>query len=351
MAEDLRKYTCDAMMGKDLNDDPSGRRKAQKRIKNCRLIFTTCIGAALGLLRTEEFDTVIIDEASQQTEPQSLVPLTKGCSKAILVGDHVQLRATVQQHAQLVGFDVSMFERLYDSPDDDARFRKVMLDMQYRMHASICHFSSVEFYDNKLQTAVQDRDRPLLPREFPWPEPQAGKLERLFFVQCAATEDLGQKSKSNQGQAALCRQICKALLHQQKPAADAKSSTANNTTIPSIAVLAPYARQVETLKDLQSDDIVVSSIDGFQGREAETVVFCTTRCNVHAEIGFLKDLRRLNVVLTRGRRACVVVGDRATLTGVGVGGDGGGEGGEGERARGVWRSLVEGMTVMVVEVE
>ncbi|KAL9579667.1 MAG: hypothetical protein Q9203_006598, partial [Teloschistes exilis] len=275
VAEDLRKYTCDAMMGKDLNDDPSGRRKAQKRINNCRLIFTTCIGAALGLLRTEEFDTVIIDEASQQTEPQSLVPLTKGCSKVILVGDHVQLRATVQQHAQLVGFDVSMFERLYDSPDDDARFRKVMLNTQYRMHASICHFSSVEFYDNKLQTAVQDRDRPLLPQEFPWPEPQAGKLERLFFVQCAATEDLGQKSKSNQGQAALCRQICKALLHQQKPAADTKSST-TNTTIPSIAVLAPYARQVETLKDLQSDDIVVSSIDGFQGREAETVVFCTT---------------------------------------------------------------------------
>ncbi|KAL8665418.1 MAG: hypothetical protein Q9202_002311 [Teloschistes flavicans] len=336
VAEDLRRYTCDAMMGKDLNDDPSGRRKAQKRIKNCRLIFTTCIGAALGLLRTETFDTVIIDEASQQTEPQSLVPLTKGCFKAILVGDHVQLRATVQQHAQLVGFDVSMFERLYDSPDDETRFRKVMLDTQYRMHASICHFSSTEFYDNKLQTAVEDHDRPLLPREFPWPEPQAGKLERLFFVQCDATEDLGQKSKSNQGQAALCRQICKALLLQPPPSAAAASSS--TSTIPRIAVLAPYARQVETLKDLQSTDLVVSSIDGFQGREAETVVFCTTRCNVHADIGFLKDLRRLNVMLTRARCACVVIGDRATLTGGDVD----------EKATGVWRRLVEVMTVMVV---
>ncbi|KAL8992132.1 MAG: hypothetical protein Q9169_007346, partial [Polycauliona sp. 2 TL-2023] len=147
VAEDLRKYTCDAMMGKDLNENPAGRRKALKQIKESRLIFTTCIGAALGLLKSENFDTVIIDEASQQTEPQSLVPMTKGCTKAILVGDHVQLRATVQQHAQLVGFDISMFERLYNAPTDNARLRKVMLDTQYRMQASICHFSSHEFYE------------------------------------------------------------------------------------------------------------------------------------------------------------------------------------------------------------
>ncbi|KAL8881471.1 MAG: hypothetical protein Q9198_001341 [Flavoplaca austrocitrina] len=334
VAEDLRKYTCDAMMGKDLNEDPASRRKAQKRIKDCRLIFTTCIGAALGLLKSEIFDTVIIDEASQQTEPQSLVPLTKGCTKAILVGDHVQLRATVQQHAQLVGFDVSMFERLYNSPTDEARLRKVMLDTQYRMQASICQFSSQEFYENKLRTAVRDGDRPLKPRSFPWPEPKPEKLNRMFFVQCSATEDLGQRSKSNQGQAALCREICKAL--QQPP--DNTPSGAPDA-IPSIAVLAPYARQVETLKDLNSPNLVVSSIDGFQGREADVVVYCTTRCNVHADIGFLKDLRRLNVVLTRARCACIVIGDQATLT----------SGDVKDEATGVWRRLLGAMTVMVWE--
>ncbi|KAL8896256.1 MAG: hypothetical protein Q9192_003192 [Flavoplaca navasiana] len=276
VAEDLRKHTCDAMMGKDLDEDPASRRKAQKRIKDCRLIITTCIGAALGLLKSEVFDTVIIDEASQQTEPQSLVPLTKGCTKAILVGDHVQLRATIQQHAQLVGFDVSMFKRLYNCPTDEARLRKVMLDTQYRMQASICQFSSQEFYENKLSTAVRDAERPLMPRSFPWPEPKPEKLNR---------------------QAALCRAICKAL--QQPP--ETTFSGAPPDAMPSIAVLAPYARQVETLKDLNSPNLVVISIDGFQGREADVVVYCTTRCNVHANIGFLKDLRRLNVVLARAR--------------------------------------------------
>ncbi|KAL8875118.1 MAG: hypothetical protein Q9198_006480, partial [Flavoplaca austrocitrina] len=213
--KDLRKYACDAMMGKDLNEDPASRRKAQKPIKDCRLIFTTCIGAALGLLKSEIFDIVIIDEASQQTEPQSLVPLTKGCTKAILVGDHVQLRATAQQHAQLT------------------QLRKVMLDTQYRMQASISQFSSQEFYKNKLTTAVRDAERPLIPRSFPWPKPKPEKLNRMFFVQCSAT---GQRSQSDQGQAAPCREICKAL---QQPPTETTLSGAPPDAMPSIAVLAP----------------------------------------------------------------------------------------------------------------
>ncbi len=87
------------MAGIDINTSYTAHKNAKDRIKKCHLIFTTCIGAGIGLLRTESFDTVIIDEASQQTEPASLVPLVKGCQKAILVGDHVQLGATVQQHA------------------------------------------------------------------------------------------------------------------------------------------------------------------------------------------------------------------------------------------------------------
>ena len=83
------------MLGKDLAANVAARRKAHKRIKDARLIFTTCVGAVLGLLRTESFDVVII-EAFQQTEPATLVPLVKGCSRARLGGDHVQLRANVQ---------------------------------------------------------------------------------------------------------------------------------------------------------------------------------------------------------------------------------------------------------------
>ena len=317
------------MMGKDLNENPAGRRKAQKQIKECRMIFTTCIGAGLGLLRFECFDTVIIDEASQQTEPQSLVPLAKGCTKAILVGDHVQLTATVFPHARAMGFDVSLFERLYTSPDCENRLMKVMLDTQYRMQASICAFSSAEFYDNRLKTAVEDLDRPLAPSSFPWPPLQTGKLGRIFFVQCNSTEDIGRKSKSNPGQAALAGALCQKLLEQV-------SDTVN---APSVAALAPYTRQVENLKAAIKFNITINSIDGFQGREADIILFVTTRCNSNGDIGFLKDMRRLNVVLTRARTACILIRDRATLTG----------GSSEEPATGVWKRLLDRSTNLLLE--
>lgn len=320
------------MLGKDLNEAHAGRKQAQKRIKECRLVFTTCIGAGLGLLRSENFDTVIIDEASQQIEPQSLVPLVKGCQKAILVGDHVQLRATVHPQSQILGLDVSLFERLYNSPSNENRLRKVMLDTQYRMHESICAFPSAEFYGGNLKTAVEDSTRPLLPSSFPWLPPSAlpGKAGRIFFVQCSTTEDLGRRSKSNAGQADVIRSICRKLLQRDD---------SNTSAILSVAVLVPYARQAEVLRDLVATGVAVNSIDGFQGREADVVVFGTTRCNVHADIGFLKDLRRLNVVLTRAKCALIVVGDKATLTG----------GDPAEEATGVWKRLLESLTPILME--
>lgn len=321
------------MIGKDLNENPAGRRKAQKQISQCRLIFTTCSGAGLGLLRTELFDTVVTDEASQQTEPQSLVPLAKGCSKAILVGDHVQLRASVTQHAELIGFDVSLFERLYSSPGNDRFLRKVMLDTQYRMQTSICAFSSAEFYEGRLKTAVQDSNRPLNPPSFPWPCAQNGRLARMFFLQCSATEDLGGRSKSNPEQVNLTREICKMLRPQL--------NGIDRSTIPSVAVLAPYSRQVELLMDLKTSGILVNSIDGFQGQEADVVVFVTTRCNAHAKIGFLKDMRRLNVVLTRARCACIIIGDRATLT----------CGDPSDEATRIWKRLLDLLTSLNIKRE
>ena len=276
---------------------------------------------------------MIIDEASQQTEPQSLVPLVKGCSKAILVGDHVQLRATVIKHAKLVGFEVSLFERLYSSPDTDRFLRKVMLDTQYRMHTSICAFSSTEFYEGRLKTAVQDSNRPLNPRSFPWPCKQSGGPARMFFLQCSGTEDLGHKSKRNHQQVVLTKEICKMLRPQL--------NGIDRSTIPSVAVLAPYSRQVELLIDLRSSGILVNSIDGFQGQEADVVVFATTRCNAHADIGFLDDMRRLNVVLTRARCACIIIGDRATL----MGGD------PSDEATRTWKRLLNSLTSLTIKRE
>lgn len=302
-------------------------KEAGGRIAKCQIIFTTCIGAGLGLLRSQVLDIVVIDEASQQTEPASLVPLTKGCRNAVLVGDHVQLRPTVGQNAAALEFDISLFERLYTQYENqassyqgapgggaDRSVARLMLDTQYRMHRTICDFVSTEFYEGKLHTGVADDSRPLPCSQFPWPSSASGDQSRMIFVECASGEDLGHKSKTNRGQASICLQICKMLYTEGAIVGGRKGSTIAQQ---SIAVLTPYARQAELLKQMLAGlpyNIEVSSIDGFQGREADIVIFVTVRCNQHCEIGFLKDLRRMNVALTRCRAGLIVIGHRNTLT-------------------------------------
>lgn len=86
--KDLQRFTIDAMLGGSPTDDPKLVKKAQARVHNARIVFTTCAGAGLGLLRkASNFSIVVIDEASQVTEPSSLIPLVKGCKRAVLVGD------------------------------------------------------------------------------------------------------------------------------------------------------------------------------------------------------------------------------------------------------------------------
>jgi regulator of nonsense transcripts 1 len=146
VAPELVKYTCDAMDRKEFNVNSNAKRLALERIQQARVIFTTCAGAGLGLLRSEKFQIVLIDESSQQTEPMSLIPLSKGCQQAILVGDHVQLRGTVGKYARTMGMEVSLFERLYTAENAaDQKVSKVMLNVQYRMHPQISEFPSREF--------------------------------------------------------------------------------------------------------------------------------------------------------------------------------------------------------------
>ncbi|RGP81431.1 hypothetical protein FLONG3_576 [Fusarium longipes] len=320
VADDLRQYTCDAMAGHEIHTNRKALEKATQMIQHSGIIFATCIGAGIGLLRSEQFDTVIIDEASQQTEPSSLVPLVKGCSQVILVGDHVQLRPTVGQTALALDFDVSLFERLYTKATVEgveSGLNTLMLDRQYRMHPKLCEFSSKEFYDGRLKSGISMSDRQLITSNFPFPEMTAiggthhhntYDYERSVFINCETKEMPGQKSKENRGQAELCLQICSLLT----------CSSIKEGTNHSIVVLTPYTRQAESLKRMLSSisqKIEVSSIDGFQGREADIVIFVSVRCNEHCEIGFLKDIRRMNVALTRARSAIIVVGNRATLTG------------------------------------
>lgn len=332
--------------------------QARKRIKGCRIVFTTCMGSGLGLLRSQNFEVVIVDEASQQTEPASLVPLVKGCTKAVLVGDHVQLRPTVQQLALLAEFDISLFERLYSRTDPGAEnlesdgIQRLMLDSQYRMHPAICAISSNEFYFGKLHTGIAPEARPLFASKFPWPlapiEPANSTVDsksdyaRTLFVECAAKEEPGHKSKTNEGQANLCAYICRLL---QEPAEGVTGPALGRFRVPeaqSIAVITPYSRQAQRITRLlsvSSTDAEVSSIDGYQGREADIVILVTVRCNEHQDIGFLKDTRRLNVALTRARAGLIIIGHYGTLTGDA----------SDSQSSAVWKRLLDRLTPVRVE--
>ncbi|TFK19298.1 RNA-directed RNA polymerase [Coprinopsis marcescibilis] len=304
VGDNLLPYTLDARVGGDLNQNRQKMKKAVQRLKRARMVFTTCAGAGLGVLRKFQADMAIIDEASQITEPCALIPLVKGIQKALLVGDHVQLRPTVQNMGKVLGSDVSLLERLY-SGEDLLGMTKTMLDVQYRSPRVLNAFPSKEFYDDKLKTADQNESKlsSLETLSFPWPR-DGDTIVPTIFVPCSVEEDIGGRSKSNEGQVELVHHIISLL--GSKPDVESTSPL-------EITVLSPYRGQNNKLKYKLPSSIPVSTVDGFQGRESDIVIFSTVRCNADCEIGFLDDPRRLNVMWTRARLALIIVGDKRTL--------------------------------------
>ncbi|KAL5627130.1 hypothetical protein FOBRF1_001473 [Fusarium oxysporum] len=198
VVDDLRKYTCNAMAGQEIHSDYKALKKATEMAKRSDTIFTICIGAGIGLNCSEFFDIVTVDEASQQTELSSPVPLVKGCSQAILVGDHVQLRPTVNQTALALDFDISLFERLYTKvkhSKGNGVLRALMLDTQYRIHPKLCEFNSGQFYEGRLESGISSSARPPIRSNFPFPPARVTKqrrdpgtidYERAMFINCDA---------------------------------------------------------------------------------------------------------------------------------------------------------------------
>jgi len=178
----------------------------------------------------------------------------------------------------------------------------------------VARFPAEEFYEGRLQTGTP-RDveiaTTLGASSFPWPI-REGRLFPVVFVPCTSEEDFGRSSKSNAGQVNLVKHIVSLLRSAgNKENAD---DVARVQTL-SVAALTPYSRQVQLLKqEIPSfHNIVVSTIDGFQGREADVEVFSTVRSNMEGDIGFVEDARRLNVAWTRPKLGLIVVGNRNTL--------------------------------------
>ncbi|KXN84461.1 putative RNA-dependent RNA polymerase 1 [Leucoagaricus sp. SymC.cos] len=306
--KDLQGYTIDARVGGDVNENNRLLKQAQQRVAVARIVFTTCAGAGLGILRKTDFDVALIDEASQITEPCALIPLVKGVKRGIMVGDHVQLRPMVRRMAEALEYDVSLLERLY-TKSESQEIVKTMLDVQYRSPERLNRFPSQEFYEGKLRSSISNIDFLDVLRNSLFPWPQDNGLIPSVFVQCSAEEDMGRMSKSNAVQVDLADHIVSLLTSPRQNQGQEESDKAISLT-----VLTPYTRQVQHLRQRLPSSITVSTIDSFQGRESDIIIFSTVRSNAEGDIGFLSDRRRLNVMWTRARLALIIMGDKRTLT-------------------------------------
>jgi ATP-dependent RNA/DNA helicase IGHMBP2 len=244
---------------------------------------------------------LVIDEACQTTEPGCWIPLAR-CDRVVLAGDPCQLPPTVvSPEAAKLGFGVSLLERLVSLYGDQITRR---LDVQYRMHTDIMTFSSREFYDSALTADESVRNHHLC--DLPGVITNPLTANPVQFIDTAGggydeEREPDGESRLNSKEAALAARKVQSLLDSGIQPAD-------------IAVIAPYAAQVRLLREkLKVPGLEIDSVDGFQGREKEVVVLSLVRSNQEGDIGFLADVRRTNVALTRARRKLLVIGDSATL--------------------------------------
>jgi superfamily I DNA and/or RNA helicase len=266
------------------------------------VVCATTTGIDSAVLGTRRFDLAVIDEACQSTEPGCWIPLLRA-ERVVLAGDHCQLPPTVvSREAMSEGFGVSLFERLIAEIGPHIARR---LTVQYRMHTAIMDFSSREFYDGELiaDERVQSHTLADLPGVTPLPLTQS-PIEFIDTAGASFDEELEPdgESRLNPQESLLVVKKVNELLEAGVAARD-------------IAVIAPYAAQVRHLREaLSVPELEIDSVDGFQGREKEAIVMSLVRSNAAGEIGFLSDVRRMNVALTRARRKLLVIGDSATLS-------------------------------------
>lgn len=272
-------------------------------LDTAEVLCATTTGLDSDLVGPRQFDLVVVDEACQSTEPGVWLPLVRA-DRVVLAGDHCQLPPTiVSSDAAAEGFGTSLFERLVARYGGQITRR---LTLQYRMHASIMDFSSEEFYDGQLQAspAVAGHRLVDLPEVVPSPLTEA-PVDFIDTAGAGYDEELEPdgESRRNPGEAEQVQRKVRALLEAGIPSS-------------AIAVITPYAAQVRLLRAmLDVPGLEIDSVDGFQGREKEAVVFSLVRSNQTNEIGFLSDVRRTNVALTRAKRKLIVIGDSATLSG------------------------------------
>ena len=272
-------------------------------IAKAQVISATLVGANHYTIRHLQFDIAVIDEAGQALEPACWIPILK-TKKVVLAGDHCQLSPTIKSYeAAKHGLSKTLFEKCIERHPNAV----ALLEVQYRMHTSIMGYSSKVFYGNKLQAHASVASHLLFAEDSP--------LLFLDTAGCGFDEKQDGTSTFNPEEASLLFKHVVQLTRQL-------SGQIAEKNYPSIAVISPYKEQINVLKEyLQQTSelapwhkqITVNTIDSFQGQERDIVYISMTRSNSKGEIGFLSDIRRMNVAMTRARKKLVIVGDSATL--------------------------------------
>ena len=263
------------------------------------VVLATNSGSQSDFLREKTFDVVFIDEAAQATEPSCLMPLIKA-PKAVLAGDHKQLPPTIlSEEAKDLAF--TMFERFTKLYPEVV----YMLQLQYRMNEKIMAFPSQHFYKGKLKAHDSVKERKLSDLIQIKESDNIVNDTPVIFIDTLGEFKEKQKkdsqSKYNPDEAKLVKKVVDKLV---KAGLEEKD----------IGVITPYKDQEDFLEKLLPSNVEVKTVDGFQGREKEVIILSTVRSNKEGEIGFLEDLRRLNVAITRPKRKLIIVGDKKTLS-------------------------------------
>lgn len=275
-------------------------------IKDVKIVFSTLNSSAKKILKVlkDHISYLIVDEATQSTEIQSMVPLILSPDRLILIGDPCQLPATTfHPLSKQLNLQRSFFERL-----QELKFRVFMLKTQYRMVPSICKFSSDRFYNSELESDSTVRDPSYINSKARGFLSENFRGKSVVFIQVRGETKKRNNSYYNVEEKDVIKRYVKKL---------------KDANMSDFGIITPYKQQVRYLKQsfhfkYDNDDIMVNTVDGFQGKEKDIIFVSCVKSMMNSSqrlsaIGFLDDPRRLNVAITRAKYALIIVGDFKTL--------------------------------------
>ena len=307
-----------------------------------RVIACTLVGSAHRLLEGMKFGTLFIDEAAQALEAACWIPMRRA-SRVILAGDHCQLPPTVKSIAALrAGLGKTLMERIAENKPEVV----TLLKIQYRMNDEIMRFSSDWFYGGKVESAPQIKYRSVLDYDHPitWIDTGEGSEERRVKSEefNSSSDDASEGSEEQENSSLFTHH---SSLYKEQFVGESfgriNKAEAELTLLTlaeyftkigkqrvlsesiDVGIISPYRAQVQYLKKLIKKYeffkpyrrlISVNTVDGFQGQERDVILISLVRSNDKGQIGFLKDLRRMNVAMTRARMKLIILGNKDTMT-------------------------------------